>query len=66
MDTNTNEIMIMTALLSKDDIVPGPLPKIECITGMHLLAVTSYYYTIIITIIIHSGGTHTMYAYFQT
>ena len=63
MDTNTNEIIIMTALLPKDDIVPGPLPKIECITGMRLLAVTI---TIITTIIIHSGGTYTMYAYFQT
>ena len=67
MDTNTNEIIIMTALFPKDDIVPGPLPKIECITGMCLLAITIIYYTIIITVyIIHSGGTYTMYAYFQT
>ena len=63
MDTNTNEIIIMTALLRllKDDIVPGSLPKIECITGMmHLLAVTITILLLLLYILFIQVG-HTQY-----
>ena len=47
----------MTALIPKDDIVPGSLPKIECITGIRLLAVTI---TILLLVFIQMGHTQCM------